>query len=146
MLREYESLQTVLLGTEKLVADHIMHHTCTLLFANTAVHRDGSSLPDLQRGTNRTEKPRGHCAKSYSTEAQSSSCQRRLLIFALQQSEICITRKALGKSKSQWFQKPCFHGAPYSVFKASCLRVFHGCSSAQRRVLEKDFCLNCCLC
>ena len=99
MLREYEYLQMVLLGTEKLVANHIMHHTCTLLFANTAVHRDGPSLPNLQRGTNRTKK---HCMKTYSTEAQSSSCQRRLLIFALQQSEICITRKALEKSKSQW--------------------------------------------
>lgn len=45
-----------LLRTEKLVADHIVHHTCALLFANTAVHRDGPSLPDLQRGTNGTEK------------------------------------------------------------------------------------------
>lgn len=143
MLREYGSLQMVLLGTEKLVADHIMPHTCTLLLANTAVHRDGPLLPHLQRGTNRTEK---HCTKIYSTAAQSSSCRRRLLIFALQQSEICVTRKALGKSKSQWLQKQCFHGAPYSVFKASCLRLFHGCSSAQRKVLEKDFCLNFCLC
>lgn len=132
----------VVLGTEKLVADHVIHHTCTLLFASTAVHRDGLSLPDFHRGTNRTEK---HCTKSYSTGTQSSSCQRRLLIFALQQSEICITRKALGKSKSQWLQKLCFCGAPYSVFKASCLRLFHGCSSAWRKVLEKDFCLNSCL-
>lgn len=51
MLREYESLQMVLLGTEKLVVDHIMHHMCTLLFANTAVPRDGPSLPDLEAHT-----------------------------------------------------------------------------------------------
>lgn len=38
----------VLLGTEKLLVDHIMHHRCTLRFANPAVHRDGPSLPDLE--------------------------------------------------------------------------------------------------
>jgi len=72
----------VLLGTKKLDADHVRHHACTLLFANTAVHSNGPSLPVLQRGTNRTEK---HCTKSYPIEAQSSSSQRRLFIFALHQ-------------------------------------------------------------
>lgn len=52
-------------------------------------------------------------------------------------AETGITRKALGKGKSQWFQKTGFHGAPYSAFEASCLRLFHGCSSAQRKLLRK---------
>lgn len=92
-----------------------MHRTCIQLFANTAFHRDGPSLPDLQRGTNRTEKL---CIKSYLTEAQSSSCQRRLLIFTLQQSKICITRKALGKCKSQWLQKSLLPWSSLQCFQS----------------------------
>lgn len=57
-----------------------------------------------------------------------------------------VSRAALGNKCLSGFKSLCFCGAPYSVFKVSCLRLFHGYSSAQTKVLERDVCINCCIC